>query len=451
MGKAADRLMSRMDDASGYDLPHSEIQSLQIEALNERFQEQKDAIKLIGLRARDAGISEIRELGDIVPLLLPHTAYKSYPESFLLEGKWDKLTKWLETVSTFRSDGVNLEDIADVDDWIERLTAAGVFVSCSSGTTGKAAMLPASQRDMDWVCRDNVVSYAWGSGIKPERNRLIFGLAPMAHVPRNYMIGHALRDAFGVPGKERFNYPAPPITIGSITRMIALRKAIAEGTARPAEIAEFEETSAIRQKAMDDAVGLCADALIAARSELLYISGMWAPLYKIAEEVRGRGYSAKDFSPGNTSYLAGGLKGAKLPENYREYIYETFNLHPENNYQMYGMQELGSSMPRCQKGGRYHVPPWVVCLPLDKGGDALLPVGSNGEVEGRAAFFDLSLDGRWGGIISGDKVEVDFAPCPCGARSPTIKDTVVRYSDLEGDDKIGCAGTVDAYVRGLTS
>ena len=31
-------------------------------------------------------------------------------------------------------------------------------------------------------------------------------------------------------------------------------------------------------------------------------------------------------------------------------------------------------MPRCQKGGRYHVPPWVVPLILDKEGDALLPI-----------------------------------------------------------------------------
>ena len=46
-------------------------------------------------------------------------------------------------------------------------------------------------------------------------------------------------------------------------------------------------------------------------------------------------------------------KGALLPDDYREFVFETFNLRPERNYQMYGMQELNSSMPRCQKGGRY--------------------------------------------------------------------------------------------------
>jgi hypothetical protein len=70
-------------------------------------------------------------------------------------------------------------------------------------------------------------------------------------------------------------------------------------------------------------------------------------------------------------------------------------------------------------------------------------------VIGRGAFFDLSIDGRWGGVISGDRVEVNFGPCSCGRASPSIADTVVRYADLEGDDKINCSGTIDAYVRGM--
>ena len=73
-----------------------------------------------------------------------------------------------------------------------------------------------------------------------------------------------------------------------------------------------------------------------------------------------------------------------------------------------------------------------------------------GEVQCRAGLFDLSMDGRWGGVISGDRIEVDFGPCACGAATPSIRDTIVRYADLEGDDKIGCAGTIDAYVRGLS-
>jgi hypothetical protein len=401
MGTSAAALLADFEGGKGYATPYSQIRDLQLAALNERFAEQAERIKLVAFRAEQAGIGQIARLEDIVPLLLPHTAYKSYPESFLAERKWDRLTKWLGTVSAHRIDGVDLEGVTDIDDWLSRLEQAGHFVSCSSGTTGNPAMLISSQADMDWVCRDIVQAFAWGSGVKPAQDRLIFGLAPMARVARNTATGEALRQAFGIPGKERYRYPVPAITIGSITRMITLRKAIADGSARPAEIAEFEATSAARQELVDQAAGASAEALIAVRQEKLYISGMWATLYKVAEEVRSRGYEGKDFHPENTCFVAGGLKGTQLPSDYLEFDYETFNLSPERNYQMYSMQELGSSMPRCQKGGRYHVPPWIVVLPLDKAGDALLPGVGQGEIEGRAALFDLSLDGSWGGIISG--------------------------------------------------
>jgi hypothetical protein len=178
------------------------------------------------------------------------------------------------------------------------------------------------------------------------------------------------------------------------------------------------------------------------------MTGMWANLYKIAEALRERGLGGGDFQPDNMMYVGGGLKGADLPASYREFIRETLNLSEARNFQMYGMQEIGSALPRCNEGGRYHVPPWVVCLPLDREGDTLLPM-DQGEIEARAAFFDLSLDGRWGGVISGDRIEVDFRACACGAGSPSIRDNVTRFKDLAGDDKISCSGTVDAYVRGL--
>src|SRR5690349_18831942 len=140
-----------MPDASGFDIPYAELRDLQIAALNERLQERIDRIKLVKLRAEEAGISEIRKLEDVVPLLLPHTAYKSYPESFLTEKKWDRLTKWLGTVSAYPTDNVDLSEVREIDDWVAACDKAGHFVSCSSGTTGKSAMLVASQADLDFA------------------------------------------------------------------------------------------------------------------------------------------------------------------------------------------------------------------------------------------------------------------------------------------------------------
>jgi hypothetical protein len=448
MGEAVNSLLKLREGGKGFSIPFSDIRDIQAAAMNERLQERISRIKLLALRAEDAGITEIRSHADVVPLLLPHTAYKSYPENVLSGGKWDRLTKWLGTVSTYPLDNIDLKGVADVDDWIARLEQAGHFVSCTSGTTGKPAMLIASRADMDWTGADSVLACAWATGMKPTRDRRIFAIAAAAQIPRSAAIGVAMNEAFQVPGTERYAYPIPPITVGSITKMITLRKAIADGIARPGDIAEFEATSAARQKAMDDAVGITADALIAARGDRLHITGMWAAVHKVAEEVRSRGHGAGDFNPDNSCYIVGGLKGAVLPPDYKDYIYGTFNLGPERNFQIYGMQEINTVLPRCRKGGRYHLPAWVVCLPLDKEGERLLPMGA-GEVEGLSALFDLSMDGRWGGVISGDRIEVDFGLCACGSPSPSIRDNIVRYSDIQGDDKIACSGTIDAYVRGM--
>jgi hypothetical protein len=446
---AAAKLTGMVRAPGRYDIPHRELQEQQLEALRERFHDQGARIKLVALRAEQAGLTDVRSFDDVVQLLLPHTAYKSYPETWLREERWDRLGKWLGTVSPYPIAPIDVAAVRDVDDWIDRLTAEGHFISCSSGTTGKSAMLIASQTDLDFSKADTVNAFSWGSGVTPAQDRLMIGCAPIAHVPRSVANLEAQKQAFANPAWGRFAYPVPPITVGSLTKMVVLRKAIAEGTAKPGDLVEFEKTSKERQDAVDAAVGITADFIIANREKKLLLSGLWNGMYQVAKAVREKGYSAKDFNPDNLMYVGGGLKRAILPADYQSFVYETFAIPGDRHFQSYGMQELNCVMPKCAKGGRYHVPPWLVPLVLNKDGDALMPNHGEGEIEGRAAFFDLSMDGRWGGVISGDKISLDFGPCACGQRGPTVRDNVVRYADLEGDDKIGCAGTIDAYVRGV--
>lgn len=449
MRSATDFLLETADAEDRFDHPHFELRPIQLQALDERFRDREGRIRLLAHRAREAGITKIRDFTDAVPLLFPHTVYKSYPDSYLTEKKWDRLGAWLGTVSTHPLEPVDTAGVADIDDWIGRLEAGGCYVSCSSGTTGKSAMLPASAADLEWARANSVATFAWGSGVQPARDRRMIGLAPIAASPKNLAIGEASRTAFGDPAKDHFRLPIPPITVGSLTKMIVLRGKVAAGTARPEELADYERTSRQRQTALSEAMVAGADALIRHRAEKLHISGMWNALHQVAKIVRERGYSAADFHPGNCLYVGGGLKRAQLPPDYEEFVHGTFNIGADRRFQNYSMQELNSGMPRCRTGKRYHVPPWVVPFVLHEAGHDLLPL-DGGEAVGRAAFFDLSLDGRWGGIITGDKIALDTGPCVCGQRGPSIRDDIVRYADLAGDDKIGCAGTVDAYVRGLS-
>ncbi len=446
---ALQKLKSLVDNPDRFDLPYGEVQALQLEAVDELFQIQRDKIKLLGHRAKQAGVDRISDFETVVPILFPHTVYKSYPESLLTQQRWDKLAKWLQATSSISVPVEEPAQYEDIDAWLASLEKSGVFVNCSSGTTGKSAMLVSSADDMDWLLTEAVAAYSWGSGVVPNADRKIYGLAPVAVTPRNLKTGEAYRKALQDPNSKPFDYPVPPISVGVLTSMVVLRKKIADGVATPQELIDYESISATRQQQMSDAVEIAAAAIIEDRAKLLHISGMWSSLYAIAERVRAQGFSASDFNPMNSIYVGGGLKRAQLPDNYREVVYETFNIAPERNYQNYSMQELQSGMPRCREGGRYHIPPWVIPLILDKSGEVLLE-RQEGEYEGRAAFVDLSVQGRWGGVITGDKVSIDFGRCVCGAHSPSIRDTIIRYSDIEGDDKIGCAGTVDAYVRGMS-
>lgn len=185
MPNAVNQLTDLVTSESRYDIPHGELRDTQIAAVNERFQERKGSIKLLGHRASRAGITEVTSLETITSLLFPHTAYKSHPENFLVEGKWDQLSRWLDTVSTYRVPTPDPAPLRGIDDWIEQLKESGHYGSCSSGTTGKSAMLVASTQDMEWCKQEAVAAYSWGSGVQPARDRRILGLGAVAHAPRN--------------------------------------------------------------------------------------------------------------------------------------------------------------------------------------------------------------------------------------------------------------------------
>jgi hypothetical protein len=38
--------------------------------------------------------------------------------------------------------------------------------------------------------------------------------------------------------------------------------------------------------------------------------------------------------------------------------------------------------------------------------------------------------------------------CPCGRNGPTLFDNISRFAAVGEEDHIGCAGTIDGYIRG---
>src|SRR6266516_1606065 len=96
MSEKADQLLRLIESPDRFDIPYAEVAKSQIDAANERFQERIGSIGLLGHRAEEAGLTGVGDLADLVPLLFAHTTYKSYPESWLVQNRWDRLGRWLE-------------------------------------------------------------------------------------------------------------------------------------------------------------------------------------------------------------------------------------------------------------------------------------------------------------------------------------------------------------------
>ena len=391
MGSAVDQLLQLQNEKDPYGTAPDDLLQLQLEAANERLSSRVDDIPLLRNRAQAGGITKVAELADLVPLLFAHSAYKSYSESWLTEGRWDRMAKWLRTVSTPSLEGLDLDSVADLDDFVARLETVQCYVTCSSGTTGKPAMIPCSATILDIASQSNVHGLSWATGITPDGDRKFCGLGPRMAIERNERTRLAMIDAFSSP-ENSYQLPLEPITVGSIMGMITFRRRIADGTASPSEIAAFEQLSTQRQAAMDDAAAEAVDELIASRDQKLLLASMWASLYQIAEGVRAKGFAGTDFQDDTALLVGGGLKGASLPDNYREYIFETFNIREDLVYHLYTMQALNTPFPKCH-AGRYHVPPWVIMLPLDEPGEKLLDCAGVKYSAGQGSSTCRSMDG----------------------------------------------------------
>lgn len=446
---ALQAIVELVNAADPYRSAPGDLRALQLEAVCELSARRRQQIRVLDKRAADAGVSEVRQLEDVVPLLFSHTTFKTYPESFVDEGRWSRMNVWLQTLSTRPVTGFDVSAVRDVDEWLVRLREAGHFVFTSSGTSGKPSFMNHTAADLDVSNRAMITSIRNSHPAFRSEKRPVF--VPFPRYGTHRMIEQVSNavTAIGREGEIHF-LSEEPATAGDVMRGARMRRAIASGTATPAEIAAFEAAGAKRQERVGADLKSLLDSLLAQRHEPLYINGMWPLIYMLVQAARARGIADGDFHPDTVITIGGGLKGTKLPPDFREQVQRFFGV-PARNYAMtYGMVEMTGTAPYSYVAEGYALPPWIVPLVLDKAGEKLLnPGDGKGIVEGRFAFIDLLVEGRWSGIITGDKVIVDFSPGRDDLKTAVVRD-IARYQDLEeGEDKLSCAGTMEEYVRGV--
>jgi hypothetical protein len=430
--------LSQASDPIAHGLSVSALEELQLEAARERLEEQRPLIPALDRRCTESGVDAIKSPADLVPLLFSHVTYKSYPASFIEKGQWDRLSLWLETVTAPKVSSVDLSGVTDIDGWLDRLKEHGLHLIASSGTTGKNSFLLMTDAD---VTAAQSVSLALNGfpNVIPQRNDRPIVLLVPGNGPMRYCYGFkAYTRAIARLGAAHTLTDEPMLVSDSI-RAAALRKAMAEGSITPAELAEAGVDDSKRRVSMDAAIRRITDVVLGYRDEPQLVIGPWVTWWRLMEIAREQGVAS----------IAGGLKGASLPDDYQEQMARF--LGDVQRPKLYSMSECSTVSPMCE-AGMYHVAPWMTLLMLDEGGEHLLEPGDDGWITGRVAFYDPLWQSRWGGVVSGDQAAASYTNrCDCGRPGPIMRDSIQRYSELSGaaDDKLTCGGTIEQYIRGV--
>jgi hypothetical protein len=303
MGSAIEELRSLRHRKDLFDISEEDLRPLHIAAAQESFEEKRGKIPVLEKRAKDSGINAIRSLDDMVPLLFSHTNYKSYPASFLAQKRWKQLLQWLSLISTPNYDDVDVEGIADVDEFLDRLWAKNYCVNTSSGTGGKISLLPKSKADMDFL-----KEFVWHhrqmeAGLEPKNQFHFFHFGP---VKGTYAAANTA--AYNIEGFARpdstYVLIDEPMHNSAIMRMAEMRKRMADGEAKPDEITAFEAQAAAQGKRFSARFDWMVDRLIEVRHERVWINAMIAQSWDLMQRMKAKGIQTAGLGPG--SIVSGG-------------------------------------------------------------------------------------------------------------------------------------------------
>ena len=440
-----------------HSISRSRLDELQQRALSARFDEQYARIPMVHKLAEKQGIRNIDAVEAIVPLLFEHTMYKSYPVSFLGNRQFDKLTTWLDKLTSVDLGKVDARGCESIDAWLDLLAAeTELDAATTSGSTGTMSFIPRTKHDMDTGFRSNRVTELQQFG-KPPSDAAVNGLYHViwpifadGHL-MSFRAGQYLKGILAQGREDHFHPLYPEKGSADLMWLAAqFRAAAAKGDASrvnvpPNLLARRDELERQQEGMMAHQIAFVERLVDELRGCRVYCQYPAYPLHLVAARGLERGRQC-EFDPDSSIGTAGGAKGMPLPPDWVEQVCRFFGAERLERY--YGMSEISGLFKMCA-AGRYHAQPWVIPFILDPDTSELKP--RRGVQKGRAAFFDVVISGHWGGIITGDEIEVDFTtPCECGQTTAHMSDRVERFGEKRGgDDKITCSAAPEAHAEAL--
>jgi hypothetical protein len=432
-----------------------ELDHLQLGALRMRFADLRDRLPVLTNLADKLGIETIEVFDDVVPLLFPHTVYKSYPVTLLDRSNFEALTRWLDRLTVRDLTGIDVSACDSIDSWLDALDAeTDLRVSHSSGTTGTMSFFPRTAGEWNRqlrLVRQGLFQLSDPEGLRDHSGDYFDVVWPTFRYGRSAVLRSADEQVRTIAGSEERFHAMHPGRMSSDVMFLAarLRAAEARGELRQVEVsgslrARHDEFMALQRDMQHAVPRFLAETTEKLHGRPIYILGTWNALYEFARAGLECGRKGV-FAPESVILAGGGAKGQAIPGDWKDVIQSFIGVdHLQHGY---GMTELMPVNYLCEHD-RYHLHPGALLFVLDP--ERGVPMPREGVQTGRAAFFDLMAETYWGGFVTGDEITVDWSPCKCGLSSAHIAPTIERYSEKKGgDDKITCAAAEEAHQDAL--
>jgi hypothetical protein len=429
-------------------MDRSRMLEMQRAGMVRRFAQQVEAIPMLAKLAERQGVSSLDDFNDVVPLLFEHTMYKSYPLALLEKQQFGRLTRWLDKLTSADLSSFDAGGLASIEQWLAAIDEqTPLDLAYTSGTTGTMSFIPWFNTELLRRARLHRMGEVQVPNRPPTEIQLS---APYHHIATPMKHRNQYFTEVFTGGDPAYAHPrrTRPSDADLLWLAARIRMAQMRGDASRIEVpgpllarrSELEASEAARetneQRWLEEVASLegqRVDWMIFPFD--LYTIVTTYP--EITEHLR--------FDDDSVVILVGGNKGNAMPEGWLDTIRNAVGARIVYGY---GMTEMSTMGFRCSLD-RYHLQPWVIPFILDP--DTSKPLPRTGRQTGRFAFFDLMPTSHWGGLMTGDDVELDYdGVCGCGATTQHLGADISRLSEQRGgDDKITCAATPEAYADAM--
>ena len=443
---------ARLSSDELFALDYDEVAKIQLHHFQKRFEKLRPQLKALDRLADDVDIESITSFDDLASLGFPHTMYKSYATGDVDNGRYDRMTRWLQGLTTHDLSAVNLEGVDTLDGWLDAIEAqTPLRPAASSGTSGKISLFPRSTVEVPFFLEFCLRLYGPHQDMVASGNYPFISAWPTRYGRNNMPIMLSLLQKHVYGGREDMIITLGDdfAGVGELWLAGKLRRAEALGEKlelTPRELALGREIAAKAKdstKRWDDFI---ERAVIAQKGKTVIYNGFWVQLYQIALECAKRGVKV-EWAQDSVLVAGGGTKGYTFPDDWMDTIQSVFPFkYPSQFHEVYAMTETTAASLGCDEG-HLHPLPWGIQHVSDPETGLALP--RKGVQRGRLLVMDLLPSTYWSGTATGDDVTINWdGGCGCGRKGPYFLNSIKRLADTRGgDDKITCAKTPQAFDR----